>query len=77
MQGGHSIFIQVAFIPVLSLLWFDRLWQNQPYYTDNHFWVKVTIANYNFWTGAPANLKFLACIDSQRHNQKYTQINHT
>ena len=34
----------------------DRPLQNQPYCTDNHFWDKATIANYNLWTGASANL---------------------
>ena len=40
----------------------DHPWQNQPYCADNHFWVKATIANYNLWTAAPANLKSLAQV---------------
>ena len=37
----------------------DRLRENQPYCAGNHFLVKTssTIAYFNLWTGAPANLK--------------------
>ena len=40
----------------------DRPRENQPYCADNHFFVKATIANYNLWTSAPANLKSLASV---------------
>ena len=30
--------------------------------SENHFLIKVTIANYNLWTAAPTNLKSVAGV---------------
>lgn len=32
-------------------------WKMWPSNHDNHFSVEVTIANYNLWSGAPANFE--------------------
>ena len=43
----------------------DRPWQNQPYCTQDRFWVKATITNYDLWTTDPPNLKSLTPVGSE------------
>ena len=41
-------------------------------YADNHFWVNVTILNYNLWNAASANLKSLARAENAIKHWTYT-----
>ena len=43
----------------------DPPWQNQPYCTQDRFWVKATITKYDLWTTDPANLKSLTPVSSE------------